>query len=151
MRNFSIFIILLLCGCSTVVSNENLAVNLIDKCFSVEKPIQVYASNNLHVAVTKQNTSRLHRFEQNYKRVKTLNAGDIIKISTLMDHSYGSAGRCWMVFAKNMHLTGIEFQLPSCWMDHNSIWFTPNSPAKLNESDKIELVTDYIKPSKVCI
>ncbi|GMM84481.1 hypothetical protein [Pseudoalteromonas sp. MTN2-4] len=155
MSKYLGFMIILLSGCSSVVSNEYIATNLTDKCFSIEKPVNIYVirqfPNDSYEAFTEKSNSRLPSFESKFEFVRTLTKGELIKITSVVEHSYGSAGHCWKINAKSEQLPGVEFELPSCWMDNMSPWFSPDSPSQLKGGQKIEVATDFIKASEKCI
>ncbi|WP_010366647.1 hypothetical protein [Pseudoalteromonas citrea] len=152
-----VIFILMLSGCtSVVVSDADFAKNINQKCFSVEKPLNIYrfgkSTSNPHIVFTEESKSTMPiDFDEKYELVGTLSTKELIKIIEIVDYPYGSAGRCWKIYAVSKKHNGKKFELPSCWMDHTTVWFSPHSISRVNINQKIELVTDSIKPSEECI
>ncbi|WP_298771723.1 hypothetical protein [uncultured Shewanella sp.] len=151
------------CAYNEDITNQDPAKEIANKCYQAQSTLTVY-SREAHSSVEYrlfppdfppsprptrkksliQWTSEIPSWDPSF----IIDKNDILRIVKVTNELRGTNGHCWHIIATVDKNPFIEFELPSCWMHHTNLWFTPDSPYELSidkERDAITLVSDYIK------
>jgi hypothetical protein len=158
MRIILIIFGVLVSGCAATldVTQESFASDLGGKCFITNETMTVYFADTFpddtyQLISPKRKKLPIRSSLAPWENGFEIEKGKLIKITKIYDQQYGTSGHCWEVFAKVEGSELPEFLVPSCWVWHQFIWFTPKSPYRLkNAGGKLKVNTELITESK-CI
>ena len=71
---------------------------------------------------------------------------DTFEFDKISNKLYGSSGNCWLVYESAKSNPGVEFEIPSCFIDQNTdLWVHPRYPNKKYAQQLLELKTEFLE------
>jgi hypothetical protein len=141
-------------GCSIReldISNLEVASSLYETCFKTTAPMDVYSlkknSSTKHELLSpKAKWCRDDIFMESCKKAFEISEGNELKITKIFNKLYGSSGHCWLVYASAKSNPGVEFEIPSCFIDQNTdLWVHPRYSDKKDSQQLLELKTEFLE------
>ena len=148
------FLFIFLYGCSIYevdISNFEVSSNLHKACFETTTSMDVYylvkyPSTKYELLSPKAKSCRDDIFMKSCKEAFEIPQGNELKITKISNKSYGSSGHCWLVYASAKSNLGVEFEIPSCFIDQNTdLWVHPRYPNKKDPQQLLELKTEFLE------
>jgi hypothetical protein len=85
-------------------------------------------------------------FMESCKKAFEISEGNELKITKIFNKLYGSSGHCWLVYASAKSNPGVEFEIPSCFIDQNTdLWVHPRYSDKKDSQQLLELKTEFLE------
>ena len=83
------------------------------------------------------------------KKAFEIYEGNELKITKISNKLYGSSGNCWLVYESAKSNPGVEFEIPSCFIDQNTdLWVHPRYPNKKDSQQLLELKTEFLEEAQ---